>query len=70
LSLRATAPGGSGGQSSAPSPAHASSHRGVQRSISATSNKPRRGSTGAETNACELTGAPAATASEKGQGQG
>jgi len=62
LSLRAVAPGGGGagggagagagaggggGQSSAPSPAHgAGSHRGVQRSISATSNKPRRGSTG------------------------
>ena len=64
LSLRAVAPsagGGSGGgsvmtsqNSSAPSPAHASAHRGVQRSISATSNKPRRGSTGADTAACEL----------------
>jgi len=54
---------GAGGQSSAPSPAHASSHRGVQRSISATSsNKPRRGSTGADTNACELTGAPGTNA--------
>jgi len=57
LSLRAVAPGGgtnsSGGQSSAPSPAHGSSsgsHRGVQRSISASSsNKPRRGSTGPPT---------------------
>jgi len=53
LSLRAMAPGvGGGGGSSqpAPSPAHTSAsggHRGVQRSISATSgNKPRRGSTG------------------------
>jgi len=53
LSLRAMAPGvgGQGGQP-APSPAHTGSggsggHRGVQRSISATSgNKPRRGSTG------------------------
>jgi len=60
LSLRAVAPsaGGTGGvtsqNSSAPSPAHATAHRGVQRSISATSNKPRRGSTGADTAACEL----------------
>jgi len=52
LSLRAMAPGVGGGGSSqpAPSPAHTSGgggHRGVQRSISATSgNKPRRGSTG------------------------
>jgi len=52
LSLRAMAPGVGGGGSSqpAPSPAHTSTsggHRGVQRSISATSgNKPRRGSTG------------------------
>ena len=59
LSLRAVAPGGGGGGSvgggapSAPSPAHTGTaggvggHRGVQRSISATSsNKPRRGSTG------------------------
>jgi len=52
--------GGGGGvtsqNSSAPSPAHATgAHRGVQRSISATSsNKPRRGSTGADTAACEL----------------
>jgi len=54
LSLRAMAPG-VGGQSGqpAPSPAHSGNtgagagHRGVQRSISATSgNKPRRGSTG------------------------
>jgi len=58
LSLRAVAPGGGGGGSvgggapSAPSPAHTGTgggvggHRGVQRSISATSsNKPRRGST-------------------------
>jgi MAP/microtubule affinity-regulating kinase len=62
LSLRAVPPGG-GGQSSAPSPAHASSHRGVQRSISATSNKPRRGSTGAETNACPPTAVPRTNAS-------
>jgi len=56
LSLRAMAPGQGGGQQggpAAPSPAHSSNtgtgagHRGVQRSISATSgNKPRRGSTG------------------------
>ena len=49
------APGVGGGGSSqpAPSPAHTSGgggHRGVQRSISATSgNKPRRGSTGGDT---------------------
>jgi len=62
LSLRAVAPGGGGGGSvgggapSAPSPAHTGTgggvggHRGVQRSISATSsNKPRRGSTGPPT---------------------
>merc|ERR1740128_236907 len=53
LSLRAMAPGVGGGQSSAPSPAHTGGgggHRGVQRSISATSsNKPRRGSTGPPT---------------------
>lgn len=57
--------GGQPGQP-APSPAHTTSssgagHRGVQRSISATSgNKPRRGSTGAATSdnvqTCELTG--------------
>jgi len=59
LSLRAMAPGvGGGGGQPAPSPAHtgdrggvaqerSGGHRGVQRSISATSgNKPRRGSTG------------------------
>merc|ERR1719245_1308581 len=53
LSLRAMAPGvGGQGSQPAPSPAHTGSgssggHRGVQRSISATSgNKPRRGSTG------------------------
>lgn len=72
LSLRAVAPSsggsaiaGGGGvmasqNSSAPSPAHAQQqqHRGVQRSISATSNKPRRGSTGAETAACPPTAVP------------
>lgn len=58
LSLRAMAPGvGGGSGQAAPSPAHTGDrsgggssdrgHRGVQRSISATSsNKPRRGSTG------------------------
>ena len=57
LSLRAMAPGVGGGSGQpAPSPAHTGDrsgatsdrgHRGVQRSISATSsNKPRRGSTG------------------------
>jgi len=71
LSLRAMAPGvGGGGGSSqpAPSPAHTSAsggHRGVQRSISATSgNKPRRGSTGGET--AELIGGQA----QPGEGQG
>jgi len=58
LSLRAVPPGtgGGGAAPSAPSPAHtgggggAGGHRGVQRSISATSsNKPRRGSTGPPT---------------------
>ena len=59
LSLRAMAPGVGGGTGQpAPSPAHTGGgqgHRGVQRSISATSsnNKPRRGSTGAD-NTCEL----------------
>merc|ERR550519_925614 len=54
LSLRNMAPGvnsgsgtGGGGAGGVASPAHTSQgHRGVQRSISATSNKPRRGSTG------------------------
>jgi len=70
LSLRAMAPGvGGGGGSSqpAPSPAHTSAsggHRGVQRSISATSSKPRRGSTGGET--AELIGGQA----QPGEGQG
>merc|ERR1719282_1056039 len=67
LSLRAMAPGvGGQGSQPAPSPAHTGSgssggHRGVQRSISATSgNKPRRGSTGAEnsTTTCELPSGP------------
>jgi len=53
LSLRAMAPGvGGGAGQPAPSPAHTQGgggHRGVQRSISATSNKPRRGSTGPPT---------------------
>jgi len=53
LSLRAMAPGVGGGTGQpAPSPAHTQGgggHRGVQRSISATSNKPRRGSTGPPT---------------------
>jgi len=54
LSLRAMAPGvGGGAGQPAPSPAHTGGgggHRGVQRSISATSsNKPRRGSTGPPT---------------------
>merc|ERR1719186_1563150 len=52
LSLRAMAPGVGGTSQPAPSPAHTGGgggHRGVQRSISATSNnKPRRGSTGAD----------------------
>ena len=74
LSLRAMAPGVGGGGSSqpAPSPAHTSTsggHRGVQRSISATSgNKPRRGSTGGDTNT-ELMGGQG-QAGEGGQGQG
>jgi len=53
LSLRNMAPGvnsggtGGSGAGGVASPAHtAQGHRGVQRSISATSNKPRRGSTG------------------------
>jgi len=54
LSLRNMAPGvnsgggtGGSGAGGVASPAHTSQgHRGVQRSISATSNKPRRGSTG------------------------
>lgn len=53
LSLRNMAPGVNsgggtgGGAGGVASPAHtAQGHRGVQRSISATSNKPRRGSTG------------------------
>eukprot|EP00090_Calanus_glacialis_P028629 TRINITY_DN4595_c0_g1_i2.p1 TRINITY_DN4595_c0_g1~~TRINITY_DN4595_c0_g1_i2.p1 ORF type:complete len:786 (-),score=157.36 TRINITY_DN4595_c0_g1_i2:658-3015(-) len=53
LSLRAMAPGVGGAGQPAPSPAHTGGgggHRGVQRSISATSsNKPRRGSTGPPT---------------------
>eukprot|EP00092_Neocalanus_flemingeri_P014572 GFUD01015721.1.p1 GENE.GFUD01015721.1~~GFUD01015721.1.p1 ORF type:complete len:775 (+),score=132.05 GFUD01015721.1:621-2945(+) len=53
LSLRAMAPGVGGTGQPAPSPAHTGGgggHRGVQRSISATSsNKPRRGSTGPPT---------------------
>merc|ERR1719508_115004 len=53
LSLRAMAPGVGGTSQPAPSPAHTGGgggHRGVQRSISATSsNKPRRGSTGPPT---------------------
>jgi len=63
LSLRAMAPGVGGGTGQpAPSPAHTGGgqgHRGVQRSISATSsnNKPRRGSTGAD-NTCPPTAVP------------
>jgi len=62
LSLRAMAPGvGGGAGQPAPSPAHTGGgggHRGVQRSISATSsNKPRRGSTGAD-NTCPPTAVP------------
>merc|ERR1719228_2928047 len=61
LSLRAMAPGVGGAGQPAPSPAHTSGgqgHRGVQRSISATSsNKPRRGSTGAD-NTCPPTAVP------------
>jgi len=65
LSLRAMAPGGGGGGAGAgqpaPSPAHTAAgarpepgHRGVQRSISASSsNKPRRGSTGADQHAAQ-----------------
>ena len=74
LSLRAMAPGvgGQTGGQPAPSPAHSgntgSGHRGVQRSISATSgNKPRRGSTGAENSTtCELTGGPGSIAQAGG----
>ena len=61
--------GGQTGGQPAPSPAHSgnsgSGHRGVQRSISATSgNKPRRGSTGAENSTtCELTGGPGSSGS-------
>jgi len=61
LSLRAMAPGVGGTGQPAPSPAHTGGgggHRGVQRSISATSsNKPRRGSTGAD-NTCPPTAVP------------
>lgn len=61
LSLRAMAPGVGGAGQPAPSPAHTGGgggHRGVQRSISATSsNKPRRGSTGAD-NTCPPTAVP------------
>jgi len=65
LSLRAMAPGVGGGNGQpAPSPAHtggSQGHRGVQRSISATSsNKPRRGSTGAD-NTCPPTAVPRTT---------
>ena len=77
LSLRAMAPG-VGGQSGqpAPSPAHSGNtgagagHRGVQRSISATSgNKPRRGSTGAEKSTpCELTSGPGSGTKEGANG--
>merc|ERR1719244_2076326 len=62
LSLRAMAPGvGGGAGQPAPSPAHTQGgggHRGVQRSISATSNKPRRGSTGADNTTCPPTAVP------------
>jgi len=62
LSLRAMAPGVGGGTGQpAPSPAHTQGgggHRGVQRSISATSNKPRRGSTGADNTTCPPTAVP------------
>ena len=48
--------GTGGGAGGVASPAHSSQgHRGVQRSISATSNKPRRGSTGGE-QTCESLG--------------
>ena len=79
LSLRAMAPGvGGQGSQPAPSPAHTGSgssggHRGVQRSISATSgNKPRRGSTGAEnsTTTCELPSGPGSNGGESQGGQG
>ena len=72
LSLRAMAPGVGGAGQPAPSPAHTGGgggHRGVQRSISATSsNKPRRGSTGAD-NTCELmSGAGGGTVGGDGEG--
>merc|ERR1719315_123642 len=56
------APGVGGGTGQpAPSPAHTQGgggHRGVQRSITATSNKPRRGSTGADNTTCPPTAVP------------
>ena len=66
------APGVGGTSQPAPSPAHTGGgggHRGVQRSISATSsNKPRRGSTGAD-NTCELmSGAGGGTVGGEGEG--
>jgi hypothetical protein len=66
------APGVGGAGQPAPSPAHTGGgggHRGVQRSISATSsNKPRRGSTGAD-NTCELmSGAGGGTVGGDGEG--
>lgn len=64
LSLRNMAPAiaaNSGNGPQGQSPSHgtaAGGHRGVQRSISATSSKPRRGSTGADNNSlCESQGA-------------
>merc|ERR1719228_1770659 len=70
LSLRNMAPGSvgagggggtGGGAGGVASPAHSSQgHRGVQRSISATSNKPRRGSTGGE-QTCPPAAVPRAT---------
>ena len=73
LSLRAMAPGvGGGAGQPAPSPAHTQGgggHRGVQRSISATSNKPRRGSTGADNTTCELmSGSGGGTVGGEGEG--